>query len=853
MIEFKAFVLRFRDGLVWMVPLALVSAVLALLFSIGPVSEVLQGNFTTPRQFRYPVAVDFDTQNNLYVIDTNSRRILSFSPGGKQRWTLEGGKRTGGFYESYRLAAKPGGGALVYNAILDPEDGSLEAEEILSFSGDGTLEGTLVRSFYPKEQRGVDNEHIGAFQVHGSSLWYLFKDRGKLTLHERALAVGGSTDPEVHPAVFSAALPAALDYVTAVPHLPEGLVLTERSGGVFVLDEQGQVSVPAFASPNPMLKPWDVKAAPDGSLYFLDLVGRSVWKADSLAAPTLTKVFSQDDVLKTGRNKPSFESIAVGPTGVVGIVDKFNHSVFMKLADGATLTVEGGPKTLNEQVFDSLWVAIAVLALVSSLWSVVGLLRRFLATRTSIIIKQVALLLPLVVASAYIGSVSIYQLLDDRYQKELRTKLTFIATIGAQSVDGSLVGQITKASDFQQTAHLKLQQQVNALLNGRADPWNEAIHSVVYKYENDEFYLVKTSSPYYGVMYPYGGASREHYAAARGGKVQFTRYSDEYGTYLSALAPLVGADGVTTGVLEIYHNDNTAQEMVNSYNDNLFRGIVFSVLMVLLLLIVTDVLIFLALGYLQKASEKVTQGELGITVRVRHHDEIGDLALDFNTMSTRLMEHFGRLKEVRDANARFVPHEFIDFLGKESLAEIESGDQIRRKVTLFFADIRSFTSLSEGMTPKENFDFINSYLGVMGPVIRRNGGFIEHYLGDAIMAIFPDKPEDAVKAGLEMREILVDFNRQREEDGQVPIAFGVGLHTEDIILGVVGERSRLAATVVSDAVDLVNRLEAATKTHHVGLVMTEAVWKGLPKELQDKCPVLGDIDYNEDMVVVHGI
>jgi two-component system sensor histidine kinase ChiS len=157
------------------------------------------------------------------------------------------------------------------------------------------------------------------------------------------------------------------------------------------------------------------------------------------------------------------------------------------------------------------------------------------------------------------------------------------------------------------------------------------------------------------------------------------------------------------------------------------------------------------------------------------------------------------------------------------------------------------------MTPKENFDFINSYLSVMGPVIRRNGGFIEHYLGDAIMAIFPDKPENAVKAGLEMREILVGFNQQREEAGQVPIAFGVGLHTEDIILGVVGERSRLAATVVSDAVDLVNRLEAATKTHHVGLVMTAAVWQGLPKELQDKCPALGDIDYNDDTVVVHGI
>ena len=853
MIEFKAFLLRFSDGLLFLLPVAVVTGVLALLFSSGPVSEFLGGSLTTPRNFQFPVAVDFDKNDNLYVIDTNSRRILSFTQASKERWALEGGKRTGGFFESYRLAAKPAGGVLVYNALLDPDDSSLEAEEILSFGDDGTLEGTLVRSSYPKEQRGIDNERIGAFQVQGDSLWYLFKDRGQLVLRERPLAMGGSTEPSEHRAVFSVALPPTLDYVTAVPHLPEGLVLTASTGEVYLLNSAGQLSVPPFASSGVLQKPWDIKAAPDGSLYFLDVLGCSVWKAASLEASTLEQVFGQNDVLKTGRSRTSFESVGAGPSGTVGLVDKFNQSVFVRKADGTTQVVSGWSKTAWEQIWDLTWLAVAFVFVVSGIWTVVGLLRRFLATRTSIIVKQVALLLPLVIASAYIGTVSIFQLLDDLYQKELKTKLMFIATVGARAVDGSLVGAINKASDFQQAAHVQLQQQVNALLNSRADPWNEALHSVVYKYLNDEFYLVKTSSLYYGVMYPYGGASREHFAAARSGKVQFTRHADEHGAYLSALAPLTGKDGLITGLLEIYHNDNTSREMAYSYNENLFKGIVFSVLMVLLLLIVSDVLIFLALGYLQQASEKLTRGKLGITVRVRHHQLSGDPAFEVSTMSPRQMEYFGLLKEVRDANARFLPSELLDLLGKESLADVEIGDQIKRKVTLFFADIRNFASLSDGMTPKENFDFINSYLSVIGSVIRRNGGSIEHHLGDAIMALFPEKPEDAVKAGLEMREVLAGFNRQRQETGQVAITFGVGLHCEEILLAVVGEGDRLAATIISDAVDLVNRLEAATQGYHAGLVMSEPVWRALPGELRAQSPAVGTIEYNEETLVVHGL
>ena len=110
---------------------------------------------------------------------------------------------------------------------------------------------------------------------------------------------------------------------------------------------------------------------------------------------------------------------------------------------------------------------------------------------------------------------------------------------------------------------------------------------------------------------------------------------------------------------------------------------------------------------------------------------------------------------MNEANARFVPRQFLEYLGKESIADIQLGDQVQKEMAVLFTDIRDFTSISEQMTPKENFNFLNNYLGYMEPVIRNNNGFVDKYIGDSIMALFPDNTEDAINAAIEMRIKLV--------------------------------------------------------------------------------------------------
>ncbi len=93
-------------------------------------------------------------------------------------------------------------------------------------------------------------------------------------------------------------------------------------------------------------------------------------------------------------------------------------------------------------------------------------------------------------------------------------------------------------------------------------------------------------------------------------------------------------------------------------------------------------------------------------------------------------------------------------------------------MSILFADIRDFTTLSERMTPEENFKFINAYLSHMEPAILDNNGFIDKYIGDAIMALFSRSADDAIKAGIDMLHRLAKYNTKRTNPERPPIQFG---------------------------------------------------------------------------------
>lgn len=225
-------------------------------------------------------------------------------------------------------------------------------------------------------------------------------------------------------------------------------------------------------------------------------------------------------------------------------------------------------------------------------------------------------------------------------------------------------------------------------------------------------------------------------------------------------------------------------------------------------------------------------------------DEIGQLASSFASMRDAVRRTILDLKHTNVSIERFVPQAFLSIVGKPSVADVELGDNRRRTMSILFSDIRGFTTLSERMTPDETFAFINTYLERMGPVIRDHHGFIDKYIGDAIMALFTNA-DDALRAGLAMLAALDGFNAERRAAGLEPIEIGIGINTGSLMLGTIGEKHRMDGTVISDAVNLAARIEGLTKDYAAPMLISEFTYR----ELSD--PEASAI-HPVDVVVVKG-
>ncbi|MDR2211594.1 MAG: adenylate/guanylate cyclase domain-containing protein, partial [Spirochaetaceae bacterium] len=171
--------------------------------------------------------------------------------------------------------------------------------------------------------------------------------------------------------------------------------------------------------------------------------------------------------------------------------------------------------------------------------------------------------------------------------------------------------------------------------------------------------------------------------------------------------------------------------------------------------------------------------------------------------------------------------------------ELALGGETKR-VTVFFSDIRSFTAISEKLTPAEVVEFLNDYMTRMVDCVDKTGGVVDKFIGDAVMAVWGapvstgSPARDAfncVKAGLMMRSALLHFNRGRGGDKQPRIRIGCGINTGDVVAGQIGSSRRMEYTVIGDAVNLASRTEALNKPLGTDILITENTYALIGKQL----------------------
>ena len=182
-----------------------------------------------------------------------------------------------------------------------------------------------------------------------------------------------------------------------------------------------------------------------------------------------------------------------------------------------------------------------------------------------------------------------------------------------------------------------------------------------------------------------------------------------------------------------------------------------------------------------------------------------------NRNYTHTLELNDYLVQTNKAYYRFVPKEFLELLSKKDITEVTLGEYKISKAAILSADIRNFTSTSEKLAPIQVFDLLNTYLKRIAPLIRKYNGIIEKYLGDGIIAIFPDSAEAALNCAVEMQEQMIELRDEFASRGMPRIKIGIGVHYGNIVIGTGGNTERMAEISLSKDIGIAVKTESFTK------------------------------------------
>ena len=227
---------------------------------------------------------------------------------------------------------------------------------------------------------------------------------------------------------------------------------------------------------------------------------------------------------------------------------------------------------------------------------------------------------------------------------------------------------------------------------------------------------------------------------------------------------------------------------------------------------------------------KIRGGDLDAHTALTGRDEIGSLGVALNEMAQGLRDR-DRIKEIF---GRYVTTQ----VSQELLTkEITLGGE-RRRVTLLFSDIRNFTSMSEAMEPEAIITFLNEYFSEMVDAVFEYHGVLDKFIGDGMLAVFGTLDERAaherraVQAALRMKARLAKLNGERAVIGQAPIAIGIGIHTDEVIVGNIGSRKRLEYTVIGDGVNTCSRVEGLNKEFGTTILITDSTYERVRDEFE---------------------
>ncbi len=599
-------------------------------------------------------------------------------------------------------------------------------------------------------------------------------------------------------------------------------------GGFLFLRSDGSVYRTAFGEPlEDVIYTFDISPEEQtDNPYFTQavLLGGTLYVVDQNQP---TNVFALED----GQMREAFE---VNSGSVVRYLDTYvdetGEEVLVVCCDDSLQVYKNGTLTDKNIVIKpfrhvAMYVTYFFLGNMSYVFFI-GLLINLVIRKKTLLFKQIAFTIPILVVMIVGIAFNLYRYFIRINNENIEKEVSIIAELGCEELEDYDFPGLLEVNENTGEAYQELGDRLRSLSEDRLSILKDDFYfSVIYQKPDGQEVVLGRSDRICQPMYSVADMEYVNDDMTAGD------------TYIVNNIPFWMADNARKNSINAVKRINDKDGSGNFYfvvttenkgfwgirRDFIVNEIMYgSLIFVIMTFIITmsTIGITRSIKKARKTVEKISEGDLTARVKYRSNDELGEICTKVNEMGQSLETLFNEKDKAENFYYKFVPQKFKEYLGKENISDLALGDASSRDLTVLFCDIRSFSINSEIMTAKENFAFVNTVYGKAGPIIRENNGFIDKYIGDAIMALF-ESADDAVKAGNELYKAIVLDPKTAEELNVSSINIGIGLHSGMAMVGIVGESERLSGTVISDTVNLSSRLESLTKQFKTAMLISK--------------------------------
>lgn len=720
------------------------------------------------------------------------------------------------------VATDGAGNIYAIDTVLDNYGLYVLREQIVKYDPDGKHRTVL----YDWESDGSAKRigHLKALQVQHNDLIFFVSETDRVSLMQISLA-GGQPQEK-----FSFTLPANRYMSEIVGTSPGQIYYSTKKGSIFQVSESGESTrvYPLENMERTRLNfPERLSLGQGGRLTFVDRLFNAVTTLEPGSTDGIRVLAANDALERSAPGAEGYELTDVVSTADGGFIATLSDRV-LRFDANAKLNASWTQAEFAREEITAEWLrwSLLIAAALLVLYSLRAVYIHTMGRKLSLFFKMIGVTAPVIVACMFLLANFIYDSFSARMEEQMQRELALLARNGQNLIDGDALTRIESPENYRDEDYTAIREKMNFLFEGEYANDRQGLYSTLYKYEDGQLYIIMDDDDGVNMFKPFE-KSEENEAVLNDGIVVTGQWEDANGKWFYAIGPVYDASGQVVGIYETGRDMSVLEQANRKIYTNIVQNIVIITSVLLLVILLVTFVLLSSLRKLRRSVMAMADGNWDTEVKLRSRDEVGALGEQFNRMARYIRQYIADITQFSEASFRFVPQQIFKSLGKKGILDIRLGDQVQQNMAVLVANLRDFHRYAQTLSPKDNFDFMNSFLRRFGPIVREEDGLISKYLGAGFMALYPGYAEQALQSAITIRRELGRYNEDRRKAGYEPVDIGIAIHKGPLMLGIIGEERRWEGNVISDDVHLTALLEKLSEDLGSTVLVTKTFFEQL--------------------------